>query len=380
MAKKPFCVHPFIRHYVDTTGTAELCCESQRPRRQADGATSSWLSPHLESARNLWRKGQWPSECHQCRDTEQQGGRSLRETINQQYAQLHDWWRDHPEAPISAPVAYDLRLNNTCNLACVMCGPEYSSLHHALSQSDQHMPDHTDDLIREIMANQAHTQHLQIAGGEPFLMPGVERLITAMAESGHSEHCDLEITTNGTHIKQQWLQAVLPRFRSCELSVSCDAVGDRAEYVRWPLRWHRWLENWRALVKWSDLNDHCAVTLGVTVSAVTVGQLRHLHEWHHAEGIPAYYDVVRSPQWLRPSRVTPHIKQQVIEWIDQCDHRDPLQQGLTTTVRSAILEKANHQPRMIHAQQEGIRYLNAHRPITWAEAIPELRDWQPPQQ
>ena len=242
------------------------------------------------------------------------------------------------------------------------------------------MPEQTDQLITEIIHNLGHIQHLQLAGGEPFLMPGVGRIISEMVATGHAQHCDLEITTNGTHVRPQWLEDWLPRFRSVVMAVSCDAVGDLAEYVRWPLKWSKWSANMHLMRSWSKAWPNCQLTLGVTVSACTVKALPELWRWHSDLGITAYYDVVRSPQWLMPSRAPDDIKHTTLRWIRSLPAVEAKQTGLITNVASALTLKANHQARLIHQQHEGIRYLNAHRPITWAEAIPELRDWQPPQQ
>jgi hypothetical protein len=230
-------------------------------------------------------------------------------------------------------------------------------------------------MVTEIMANSHNTQHLALAGGEPFLMPGVDRVLSHMVSTGHASHCDVEITTNGTVIRPQWLDDWLPRFRSARISVSCDAVADRAEYVRWPMRWPRWADNMDLLLEWRSRHPRAEVTLGCTVSAMTLRALPDLWEYHTLHRVDCDYDSVTTPEWLAPQQATEAIKRATLQWIQSLPPDRAHATGLITNVLPR-LHMPGRQDHHIHQQQrEGIGYLNSHRPIRWREAIPELAHW-----
>lgn len=376
MTAKLFCVSPFIRHYVSTQGSAEVCCESQRVITEGESISSDWLSPQLTQARDLFNQGVWPPDCAGCRNTEREGGRSLRQIINHENPQAVEQFVNTPTQVPPPPEWYDIRMNNTCNLACVMCGAEYSSLHHTL-QGRPPLPasaQHTESAWEMLRSQVSHIQCLQLAGGEPLVMPGVCDLLTEFADQGHSDHIDVEITTNLSRVRPDWFDHTLTRYRSVILQCSQDSVGDRAEYVRWPLNWQKWSHNIQWLTEWSRLHSNTQVSVAVTVSAATVSTLHLIHAWLTELEIESEYSVVQDPKWLRPNRVPSSLRDSVCEWID----RDQPHPDLIDRVLPHLLEPADHSDAVLWDQWTGIQYLDQHRPRRWCEAIPELSDWSRP--
>lgn len=383
MSNKTFCVHPWVRHFVNTQGSAELCCEADRSHSD-DNITTDWHAPHLQQARATWNQGQWPSQCHRCQHIESQGGRSLRQIVNNQYETEYEFFRRFQTVRPPSPVAYDLRLSNRCNLQCVMCNPHSSdSIARAYSEWLNQPPieppsaDHTNSLIDMICDHSKHCEHIQLAGGEPFVMPGVPELLTRLCDSGHSEHIDLEVTTNGTVLRPQWCDQWFARFKSCHISVSVDAVGDRNEYVRWGHRWHTLTRRIGAMISEFDSLDHCRVTVGATVHAATVSQIPPLWQWCQDQGIQCDFTCVTDPTWLRPERAPRKLRDQVCDWIDSLTDDQQIHSNLKPTVWNCL--RATHTDTVDDqlSQTEYIRYLNATRPMTWRQAVPELADWDP---
>lgn len=378
---KPFCVHPFIRHHVDNQGCAEVCCEAVR---QPDDRTptADWHAPHLQHARRLWLKGQWPAECRPCWQSEQQGARSLRMWTNSAYPRETQWHREQGSVTPPPPVAYDLRMSNLCNMACVMCGSHASSLHHALQQShhgeaDWPTPDArlVDHCVKEIVRNQSHIQHLQFAGGEPMVMPGVLDIIQQLCESGHAQHIHVEFTTNGSVWREQW-QDWFDQFADVTMMVSVDAVGELAHRVRPPWQWSHILANIRAIKAWSDQHPRHHIRLGCTVHALTVNHLPELWQWHTQEGIPAWYDRVREPLWLRPQQAPAEWKTQCAEWINTLpDDHTVRNSHIRTNILPELMKPRDSSLPVIQEQLRGIAYCEHTWRSEWSEVMPQLRDW-----
>ena len=373
MTDKPFCVSPFIKHFINTQGSAEVCCESQRVITEGESITCDWHAPQLTQARHLFNQGVWPKDCAGCRETEREGGRSLRQMINQTNPRAVAQFVNTPTTVPPAPQWYDVRMNNTCNLACLMCDAEYSSLHHSLQGRPTLAAEaqHTESALAMLRSRAPHIRWLQLAGGEPLVMPGVCDLLTELADGGHGDHIEVEITTNLTRIRPQWFDHTLTRFKAVALQCSMDAVGDRAEYVRWPLRWNKWTSNMQWLRDWCSRYDRAMVTVNVTVSAPTVAHLPEVHAWLTQHCITAEYSVVQMPPWLAPNRVSPALLDSVCEWIQ---HSQP-HPDLVHRVLPHLRMTPDHSPETQREQKQGIQYLNQHRPLRWSDAVPELAHW-----
>ena len=381
MKSKPFCVHPFVRHYVSTEGFSELCCEADRAI-QGQTPTTDWHADHMQHARALWNQGVWPAECQRCHSIEAQGGRSLRHIINDRYSDLYQHYRTHATTRPAAPVAYDLRLSNRCNLQCVMCNPESSdqidrTLSAWLGEAPRSVApeSHTQHLVDHIIQHAPEVQHLQLAGGEPFVMPGVTRLLDALCRSGDARHMDLEVTTNGTVLRTQWINEWFAQFRSCMISVSVDAVGDRAEYVRWGHRWptlsRRIRDMHMAMRNWSN----CDMNVGATVHAATVSHIPLLKQWCDAEQLPVVFSCVTEPRWLMPHRAPRHIRNEVCAWIRSLPPMEQRDTDLAPTVLKALEMPGEHTTEDDEAQHRYIQYLNGTRGRRWRDAVPELAHW-----
>ncbi len=80
-------------------------------------------------------------------------------------------------------------------------------------------------------------QHLQLAGGEPFVSNNVEEVLLAAIESGDNEHINLEITTNGTRFVRDKLD-IFFKFRKLEFIISIDGTNKIYDYVRHPFKFN----------------------------------------------------------------------------------------------------------------------------------------------
>ncbi len=379
---KVFCVLPFISHLVSTQGWTELCCDSDTNARTYESPDKSdWHASHIKQARELFNEGKWPSECSRCHTTEKQGGRSLRQNSNRLWLKEYQHFRDNPTTTPPLPISYDLRLGNYCNLECIMCDPESSSkiggsLNKYFGKTEYSRTDDKAErtMIDNILKDPSRIQKIYLSGGEPFIMPGAIHLLNNLCDSGHSKHINLHVSTNGTVMRTDWVDKWLTKFKSVFIAISLDAIGDRAEYVRFGHKWetlNRRIRNMAEAVK-----DHYSINLhvGATVHAATVTQIIPLYEWAQELKLSMDYHCVNSPKWLRPERVPDHIKKPVIEWIDS-QSKLKMDAFRLTTIKAQLKQPQKHSNSDYHSQHEYIRFLNATYPVKWKDAVPELKDW-----
>jgi sulfatase maturation enzyme AslB (radical SAM superfamily) len=146
------------------------------------------------------------------------------------------------------PTWVDIRPGRFCNLKCRMC---FSSVSSKISEEISKHPnlikitgdygcnteEWIDDpvLFKNLQDWIPHLTIVKLAGGEPFFMPGVIKLLKWCVDSGNT-HIALDITTNGTRLNGKvatWLSA----FSDVQIHVSIDGIGKLNDYIRHGSKW-----------------------------------------------------------------------------------------------------------------------------------------------
>lgn len=135
----------------------------------------------------------------------------------------------------------DLRWKNTCNRACIYCGPDLSSLWQDLLAADYSIDE---DVLEQnktyVDANLKHVKHVYLAGGEPLLIKEnqflLERLLTINPE------VDIRINSNIGSLDTP-VYRLLSKFPNVHWTISVDSQGAIFEYMRWPGKWPSFLQN-----------------------------------------------------------------------------------------------------------------------------------------
>jgi organic radical activating enzyme len=177
----------------------------------------------------------WIDYCVECKDTEALGNKkSLRQIANERISDN-----------ATGRAFWDIKLHNTCNLMCRMCGPHSSSTWQQNikanpstmwgstwnKQAYQKYGWHK-DYLEAIKPYVLDAEILKFTGGEPFMIPHVKSLIKHVVKNGDPSNMRLQITTNGTYqLDNEWM-SLFDRFSFVSFTLSVDAVGDRYNYIR----------------------------------------------------------------------------------------------------------------------------------------------------
>jgi MoaA/NifB/PqqE/SkfB family radical SAM enzyme len=140
------------------------------------------------------------------------------------------------------PTILDLRWRNTCNQACVYCGPDLSSLWENLLSKDSGISN-TENLTRSkeyIFNNLENVKHVYLAGGEPLLMKDNEEILTRLLSIDPT--IDIRINSNISNIRTPVFE-LLQKFENVKWTISVDSIGELFEYMRWPGNWNQFVEN-----------------------------------------------------------------------------------------------------------------------------------------
>jgi pyruvate-formate lyase-activating enzyme len=281
-----------------TDGSALLCCvakNSEQYNLNDQTVKQIWNSEHWKDARKKMLAGEKVSACDHCYKEEAAGIRSHR--INENVLWTRELGKEKIDSLIEATqedgtldedlITLDLRLGNTCNLQCVMCRPQDSSMwlkpgkklvdilatdakwdwkHKIDIDTTKFEWYKKENLWQEFEPMFANIRHMIFAGGEPLLIKEHFRLLKRLVETGHSKHINLRYHTNGTTLPQEILE-LWKEFSYVELMVSLDAWGEHHDYVRYPADWSIILNNLKTL---DNTPDNIEIKILCTVHALNI--------------------------------------------------------------------------------------------------------------
>jgi sulfatase maturation enzyme AslB (radical SAM superfamily) len=139
----------------------------------------------------------------------------------------------------------DVRWTNLCNLACVYCGPVFSSrwadeLGKKISQPTEQQQQDFRDYIYQHAKN---LKHVYLAGGEPLLMKENLKLLREL-----NPDVNLRINTNLSKVDTGVFDSVC-QFKNVHWTVSAETIEDEFEYIRFGGKWQDFLDNLNTIRK-----------------------------------------------------------------------------------------------------------------------------------
>ena len=139
----------------------------------------------------------------------------------------------------------DVRWTNLCNLACVYCGPDFSSKwadelnvkKETPTEQQQH------DFKQYIYKHAKNLKHVYLAGGEPLLMKENLDLLKEL-----NPDVNLRINTNLSKVDTGVFDAIC-KFKNVHWTVSAETIEEEFEYIRFGGKWSDFLDNLNTIRK-----------------------------------------------------------------------------------------------------------------------------------
>lgn len=288
------------------SGTSASCHRTRKYPIDPDNFNKFHNLPDKLAARELMLAGKWPQAgCEYCHRVEQAGQVSDRMF---HLEQQHNSNLTPPElfnssvATSITPTILEVYFKNTCNMACVYCGPHHSTLWESENRkfnesfdskydvySLQQSQDNTNydrmvaDFWQYLGSENRHLtlQRYHILGGEPFLLSELDDSIDFWDQHPNPDLV-FSVITN-LNIPHKRFVEYIKRFEKLvlgnkiwklQLTASLDAWGAEQEYVRWGLDLAQWQQNFEYVINrpWISLSINSAI------SALTIKQLPALLE------------------------------------------------------------------------------------------------------
>ena len=335
------CPLPWKHFSTHPNGQVGICCQSSEPYIGIAATNNVLLTIYEKSIlqivnsdsfrqiRRDFLEGKVPLACQGCYQLEQGSSISDRQTYLKKFPLTREKMKKLTSADGSITPEFkllELRLGNICNLKCITCNPGSSKkwlpdldqikkvpnfpMYHGLdfsTQSEFNWP------MSRAFWNELHTYTDQVElinmnGGEPFLISEHFEFLQYLIDSSRSSNITLHYNTNGT-IRSSQLEKLWPHFKHIKLSISIDDVSKRNEYIRFPAKWDKLVDN---------LKYFCSGKFDVeiiqTVSAFNFLYLGELHDFLIREGldINITLNVVTTPIYLSPNIIPADIRKRAI--------------------------------------------------------------------
>lgn len=318
------CALPWMHLEVMNRGDIKACCFIKKSITQPDDPSSLdqlFHSTEMNQLRADLFSGVRPDACSICWNREAQGTESLRQWRTKQHA------REFFMAKITAPkfTSLVLRPSTVCNFKCRSCNSAQSSqwaqedLAHesdplkvqALHQiiDDTKWFDRDAAFSRLVFDAIPKLEFLDIYGGEPLMTKQFKLLISESIKSGSAGNQRLHFNTNGSIFPEN-LVPMMERFKEVTISLSIDDVRERFETIRGG----SWSEVEANVDRFLALpRDRFKVSLLVTVSNLNAFYLDELIEWAEDKGVPATFQTLADPKYLKFDLITRELRDRLIE-------------------------------------------------------------------
>ena len=267
---------PRLDHFVrfNPNGTVSRCGHMVNAPEYAsleDMEASSWLA----NIKELFKFGTWPKECQRCQEIEVESPSSVR---------IHAIALNESE-PNSNYLQVGGVLDNVCNAACQTCNPDCSTRIGALTSKTFPIVDNSN---RFSNLPQERIRHLDINGGEPSYSKNYKRLLSNLPPNLKT----LRLNTNCNIVLDE-LTTIANQGINVTVTVSCDGIGEKFEFMRWPIKWTTFYQN---LMTYKTMPIN--LNLWTTVSVLNIDELSNIQAFAQEHGINHGYAYLKQPYEL----------------------------------------------------------------------------------
>lgn len=273
-----FCIEPFknfsVTKRAGNLGIAPCCGYENEQLVNSLTDFKFETDDHFNKIRMQWRNGEVPEGCQTCVTDESPTFTSRRQ--NSYIAFVNK----NPLQPLDKLQlqSIDYWLGDTCNMACIMCGPQNSSLWKREMQI-------TGPAARKITNNEwnkfdlSNITYIHFHGGEPLLHNEHIDLLSALPELGQ---VTVNYNTNASIRPTQQLLDIWKQCKKVEIMLSIDDTEQRFKYIRYPIDWSTIEDN----ILWMTANCTSNVEFSIiqTINILNQHYLETVPNWLESAG------------------------------------------------------------------------------------------------
>jgi len=232
--KPLLCYAPMTNMYFGHHGKITACCHNrtyllgQYPDKTI---AEIWNGEKAEQLRNLIKQNELPISCYDCKLGLESGN------FDAVKAKMYD------ALPVNAdyPSVLEFELSNTCNLECIMCKGEFSSLIRKNRENKPPLENPYDSLfVDQLVDFIPHLYEVKFYGGEPFLIDIYYEIWDKILSI--NPKCRISVQTNATVLNDR-VKGLLAK-GNFHLNISLDSLSkDTYEAIRVNADFERTMDN-----------------------------------------------------------------------------------------------------------------------------------------
>jgi sulfatase maturation enzyme AslB (radical SAM superfamily) len=287
-----FCVLPFFGYEYTPSGFTTPCCLLPK-------------DTNIKQLQTEMLSRQRPVACQKCWKLEDQGLPSNRQIKNSTFdlyknRDLNYIEDDCREGKFNSQII-QLYTSNLCNSTCITCGPQASTAWATLKKIK------TFEIIDQTILDSLVYEDLVIltfVGGEPFYENRNFEILQKLIDVGNTD-CYISFVTNGsTNISDKQIN-ILKQFKNLDICLSIDGIGPVFEYLRYPLKWDKLLEN---IKLYRGLGIYLSVSY--TISNLNVLYHEETVRWFNSENLEYNHNLINYPEYFAPAVLPQSVKDQ----------------------------------------------------------------------
>lgn len=293
-----FC--PLATNNIEVTadGSFTPCCISTK-KFQVNGKTAYANIDNIGdvitgSDRKNWIENfdlNYENDCRQCYEVETSGGTSKRQR------EITYWKNAYKPNTLQS---IDLKMGNTCNLQCAICGPIASSKWASFYRNNNlgkqwknnNWPDREEfwDGLNEVASD---IVKIELSGGEPFMIKNQTKLIDFLVNKGLAKNIDITWFTNCTMYPEHIISR-FGEFKYVRIMLSLDNTDEQFEFQRYPAKWN---EVYEIFLKFKTLHDQNKINLGIshTIGLFNIWRLPEFHKWCRDHEVLVFNNLLMDP-------------------------------------------------------------------------------------
>lgn len=283
--KKHICNAPFAALRFDLYGQVLVCCYNKTHvlgNYPGDSIVSVWNGDNAKKLRKHLANNDLTLGCHICRT----------QLMNNSFFSVKPRCYDHLRPLKKQPVLLEFELDNTCNLECIMCNGETSSM---IRKGKPHKPlfktKYDKNFLAQIKQLLPKIQQANFIGGEPLLIPVYFDIIEEIVRV--NPKAKINISTNGTILNDR-IKKILEA-GNFDISVSIDSIDKGTyEFIRKNADFEKTFSNLKYFHNYCKQNKSY---FSIWVCPLTVNrfEIPDIFDYFNKLTIPVYLNSVVDP-------------------------------------------------------------------------------------
>ena len=228
------------------------------------------------------------------------------------------------------PVDLQIDLGSTCNSACIMCPPKYSTrvyedhrrLHKiipTLIADPLKTVNWSDDtsLVEKFISELSaldNIKYIHFLGGETLYLKSFYAICDRLIDSGLSKNMIMGTTTNCT-VYDDRIEHIIRNFKQVHLGLSIESITGLNDYIRWPSQLATVKENINKFLSLRETSN-LQISLRITPNIFSIWQLDSLLEFMIENHVIAEScNILAEPSCLRMELLPTDLRDKVLDKI-----------------------------------------------------------------